>query len=289
LRHSKESMLFALLLIPTLLMADTDLPIAVAPQSTEVATAPIVELRLKQNFDSPVAVAVSRNEIKDPMSVGKDARGVEWFTTEREVTLEGYVDNASITKDLDVVKDAKVWTTPELKELLTVIGDPTTARLLDVDKGVGHVQVKEPRVLYFASQSAPSEAEALPAPKAPAAPTPGAPTVEVSSAGDVAAATAPEASPTNTISPSLVNDAAPTPSLRAQRAIEGQLVKGGFFDHGRYYLADENGGRICFVAKDSPIGNDALASYRNRVVVLSGELNERGGVLTLKVRSIKMR
>lgn len=289
-----------LLLLPSLLMADVMLtetapvvtaieapanpqaPVATTPAVSMVATpsiqtnAPVsipaadaVELRLQPSLSAPVVLSLSSSEISDPASTGPAVDGTEWFSTEREVTLEGFVEKSSIQKDLDITSSAQVWTTADKAALLTTVTNPANVRLLDADNGMGHIQIKEPRVLYFAKTSA-----------VVAEPTP---VVEPST-------TVVEVARVSPVEPAAYSRPVASLSVAtATRSIEGRLEQSSFLTGHAFYLVDQNNAKICSVAKDSAIDRLTMNKYLGKVVVLVGELTEKHNKLTLKVRSIRMR
>ena len=237
-------------------------PVGTAANKTAEPTANTVALRLKPSASAPVVLTLPADEVKaGAQDAGIVADGQKWMSVEHAVTLVGYVDKAAIDKDLTVSKGTVVWTATDKAEQLTVVDEPTAAKLLEVDH-MGKVEVKEPRVLYYA---APMQVMDVSAPTVSPA--------EQKSLDDAAKRRG---------SSSTMVDA-------RLRGIEGVLRKGNPLFGRKLYLYDAQGQQICRIDQNSPIGWLTFSEYVGHTAVFVGELHDNGGDLVLTVHSIRMR
>ncbi len=274
-----------LLLLPSALLADVALPLQEVinqanPQVVD-SSSEKVGVRLAKDFEAPVVAVLDASELSDAVSAGSDDSNREWLSAQKNLTINGYVENASVTKDLDILQGAQVWADIAKTTPLTSVDVPSEAKLLDAERGMGHIELTGMRTVYF------------PSAKAPVA-TPD----SVSSIVEDAPTTSPvdENTSLNTaafadeISPASQTQGIPTPKnivpAAGLRSVEGTIRKGWF---GGYYMEDDFGNKLCSIAKSSPISFDALERYRNMKVVLVGEMSERGAALKLSVRSVLLR
>lgn len=255
------------LLIPTLLMADVELvaPVVTPAESASVTVyqapaAKTFDLHLKPSVSSAVVAKAPESELaSSAQDTGLVTDNMRWMSVERPVKLTGFVDKSAINKNLDIAPGTLVWQNEEKTVQLTAVDNPSSARLLEVDR-MGKIEVTEPRVLYYG------------VPMAVTAPAP--------VADDTARWQA------NT---SARRGEATSSADSAHRMIEGTLRKGSVVFGSKLYLVDARGQHICKIDPRSPIATRTLQQYIDRTAVFVGELHEANGTLILSVRSVRMR
>ncbi len=274
-----------LLLLPSVLLADVSLPVQ---EIINQANPTVVDgqeakvgVRLTKDFEAPVVAVLDRGDLANPVSAGSDDANREWSSAQKNLTINGYVENAAITKDLDILQGAQVWADMDKKTLLTSVEDPSGAKLLDAERGMGHVELTGVRTVYFPTTNA-------------TAPTPSSVNsivneVTQAPSGDENLSLNSVALTDDTPS-SVESQDIPAPKnvvpVAGLRSVEGTIRKSWL---GGLFMEDDFGNKICSIAKASPIGMDSLLRYRNMKVVLVGEMSERGAALKLSVRSVRLR
>ena len=266
----------AFLLLPCLVWADVEPVTPSVKKSVEkttpaAQTAPAVftpkagevALHLKPSEQSPVVMSLPLSElVSSSQDTGIVEGGKRWMSIEKPVTLTGFVERNAIDKNLDVAAGTVVWSSAEKTGELTVVDNPASVRLLEVEK-MGKVEVKEPRVLYY---TVPGQGNVNAAPK-----------------------TDKNDERWQAQNDKRKGEAVSSTKAESERAIEGVMRRGGSLLGRSFYLEDSQGKRICKISKNSPISPLVLDQYIGRSAVFVGTLNENTGELVFTVNAIRLR
>ncbi|NDC83980.1 hypothetical protein EB093_10055, partial [bacterium] len=229
-------------------VAKTALPNVSVPISKTVSTAADrIGLRLKPSMSSPVVLALSKEEAQaSSQDTGIVAEGQKWMSVEHAVTLTGFVEKTAIDKDLSIDRGTIVWSSPDKAEQLTVIDNPASVKLLEVDH-MGKVEVIEPRVLYYG--------------------LPTQPVVETTGAGPTGATAEQKSMDATAKRRGSASDLTDS----HLRSIEGVLRKGNPLLGRKLFINDAHGQRICKIDPNSPIDWLTFNQYVGHVAVFVGE------------------
>ncbi len=270
-----------LLLLPTLLFADVEKAPAAQLQTSAAAQRATVELRLRPELAAPIVASAPESELTPTaISTGVVTDGASWMKVQREATFFGYVEKASISKDLEILPGANVYETPEKGALLLSVEDPARVRLLEVDR-MGKVQVKGPTTLYYPVGLSGVEKTDVAMEAAPQ--------VEVAAISDASDAQA--ASMAQPVQQKRVPQYASgtmSPADAKLRTIEGELRKGNPLLGSKLYLVDIHGRLVARIDPNSPIDRMTLQRYLGQKAIFVGEMEDHNGSLYMKVRSVRL-
>jgi len=261
--------ILALLLLPLAAFADVMITPAV-----------MVDLRLAETMQAPVVASVdySATTAATPTNV---VDGYQWYSMPYTVSLEGYVDSTDVAKSLDVNAGAILYDSIEKTNILFMIDDASQVRLLDMEKGMGHVRFEGELTVYFPREVAAAPAQEATMEEFADVMEEETPVVEVAPVED-----------SSFIQERVVYEA-PTmtrPAPASMRSVEGRLlVKKNPFGKKIYLTDARTGHKIARINPKSPVGMVNLERYNNKVVILVGTLEEKRGSLSLTVRTIRLR
>lgn len=260
------------MLLPLVAFADTMLTPAV-----------MVDLYLAEDTATPVVASVDYSATTDATPTGNTtAEGYAWFSMPYTASIEGYVEAMDVAKSLDLNAGAIFYDTISKDHMLFIIEDTTQAKLLDMEKGMGHIRYEGELTVYFPraiAQSSNSEtlsedefADVME------------PSVEVAPVEDTVVMDTP--APQEDYRSPAVRSAPTSP----MRAVEGRIEVDKTLFGKKYYLKDARSGkRIARINAKSPVGMGAIERYDDRVVTLVGNLGESKKKLQITVRSVRLR